>query len=969
MKLRKTPIASAVAVALMSVVTPVHGQQPSNSSADTPNSQARPDATAAQAAKDKAKRAAKASTPKDADASEATTAQGEPEANILLAQAPPPQPAPTPPGILPRETITVTGFRYSVERSLEAKRNADAIVEVVTADDIGKLPDKNIADAVQRVPGVTISSAAGGEGGFDENDRVSMRGTNPSLTQTLINGHPVASGDWFVLDQVQTVGRSVSFSLLPSELVSQVIVRKSATADIVEGGIAGNVDIITRKPLEFRKQFTGEASIQAVYADLPKKTDGQFSGLINWKNEQGTMGVMVQAFSEKRHLRRDGQEILGYSQISPTSALAAAHPDLANVSYPTLIGSAFFEQVRERYGGLVDVQIKPTNELTVDFNAFYSHMKATNYNRNWMFWGSHVINGGNGEMPTSYTVTNGTLTAAVFPNLGSPGNNHQYAIVDEIYRPGTYSETAFYNLDAKYRATDRLTFTGQLGYTRGIGKTPKQAVFEGDVFNTGATYTMHGISSATDVAFPNGDPSNFAGTSLDWIFGASPAKTEDKETYGQIDGLYRLGIGPWTSVKAGFRAAQHDRNTEQVAQGPNFAADPFNPANLPRWNGETYPGNFASGIGGNFPRQPWMIAPGELERWGDIYSNRDPVTRRYWPGEFELREKVAAAYVMANLDGPGWSGNFGVRAVQTKERVLVNVAIPGDVCPALQPCPQVPGAITTSAFGSFYQQPVEHTYNDFLPSANLKLDLSKDLIARFAIARTIARPDFSALGGSISADDTTHTGNGGNPDLKPIRSTNVDAGLEWYFAPQSLLAAGLFYMDLSNYVGFGNHQVSLLNIRTGTFDTYTISSPTNSSGKVKGVELAYQQELPYGFGVLANYTYADAKETGGRDLVGASKNTYNIVGYYDNYGFSARLAYTFRSHFFVGLDRSTAQYQDDTDNLAASLRYRINNNLTLTFDALNLNNPTLKYYGANTDQPRAFYKNGRQYYAGVQITF
>jgi len=161
--------------------------------------------------------------------------------------------------------------------------------------------------------------------------------------------------------------------------VSQVIVRKSATADIVEGGVAGNVDIITRKPLEFRKQFTGEASIQAVYADLPKKTDGQFSGLINWKNEQGTMGVMLQGFSEKRHLRRDGQEILGYAQISPTSALAAAHPDLANVSFPTLIGSAFFEQVRERDGGMIDVQIKPTNELTVDFNAFYSHMKATNY--------------------------------------------------------------------------------------------------------------------------------------------------------------------------------------------------------------------------------------------------------------------------------------------------------------------------------------------------------------------------------------------------------------------------------------------------------------------------------------------------------------------------------------------------------------------------------------------------------------
>jgi iron complex outermembrane receptor protein len=970
MKFKRTPIASAVAVALISAACPVYGEQVADPLIDVQNSQAR-DAAVKKAKATASAKQKEAQAKQKAKSTEPTTASAEAEQSpIILAQAATPAPAPvaTPPAQpIPLDSISVVGIRQSLERSLQVKRNADSVVEVITAEDIGKLPDKNIADAVQRLPGVTISSAAGGEGGFDENDRVSIRGTSPSLTQTLVNGHFIASGDWFVLDQVGTVGRSVSYTLLPSEIVSQVIVQKSATADLVEGGVAGAVDIITRKPLDFRKPFTAEASIQGVYSDLAKKTDPQFNGLVNWKNDAGTMGVLAQGFYEKRHLRRDGQEILGYANISPTSPLAVAHPDLANVAYPTLIGSSFFEQVRERTGGLLDVQIKPTNDLLVDFNAFYSHMKATNYNRNWMFWGSHVINGGAGETPTSYTVSQGTLTSAVFPNLGSVGNNHQYAIVDEIYRPGTYSETAYYNLDAKYRATDRLSFNGQVGYTRGLGKTPKQDVFEGDVFNTGATYNMHGISSATDVHFPNGDPSNFAGTSLDWIFGASPAKTEDKEGYGKIDGLYQLDNGPWSSLKFGFRYAQHDRNTEQVAQGPNFALDPFNAANLPHWDGSTYPGNFASGIGGDFPRNVWMLSPGELERWGDLYSNRDPITRRYWPGEFAIREKDTAGYAMANLEGTGWSGNFGVRVVQTKERVLVNVAIPGDVCAVFAPCPQVPGAITTSAFGSFYQAPVEHTYTDVLPSANFRFDLSKDLVGRLAAARTMARPDYSALGGSITADDTTHTGNGGNPDLKPIRSTNLDATLEWYFQPRALLSGGLFYMDLTNYVGFGVHDVSLLNIRTGTFDTYRISSPTNSSGTVKGVELAYQQDYAYGFGMQANYTYADASETGGHALVGASQNTYNIIGYYENYGFSARLAWTYRSHFFVGLDRSTAEFQDDTGTLAAALGYKINDNFTVTFDALNLNNPTLKYYGANTDQPRAFYKNGRQFYAGVRI--
>src|SRR5258705_12521676 len=341
------------------------------------------------------------------------------------------------------ETVTVTGIRASLEKSLETKRNADAVVEVISAEDIGKMPDRNVADAVQRVPGVTISSQSGGSGGFDENDRVSMRGTNPSLTQTLINGHAVASGDWFVLDQVGLVGRSVSFSLLPSEIVSQVIIRKSATADLVEGGVAGAVDIITRKPLQFTKHWTVEPSIGGVYADLPKKTDLQANGIVNWKNDAGNVGVFVQAFSEKRHLRRDGQEILGYGTIAPGSPLAVARPDLANVAYPTLIGSALFEQERERKGGLIDVQIRPNNDLELDFSGFKSRMDADNYNRNWMFWGSHVI-GTDNRVPNSYTVNNGTLTSATWNNVGTAANRVQYAIVDQILRPGAFSETSYY---------------------------------------------------------------------------------------------------------------------------------------------------------------------------------------------------------------------------------------------------------------------------------------------------------------------------------------------------------------------------------------------------------------------------------------------------------------------------------------------------------------------------------------------
>src|SRR5690606_29080523 len=215
------------------------------------------------------------------------------------------------------DTIVVTGIRGSIEKALDAKRNASTHVEVVTAEDVGKLPAKNVADTLRQLPGVNIASSSASEGGFDEADRVSLRGTNPSLTQTLVNGHTIGTGDWFVLSQVGNVGRSVSYSLYPSEIVDRVVVHKTSQAKLVEGGTAGSVNIITRRPLQFDEPLTIQGSIGAVYSDLPSETRPQFDALLNWRNEERTAGVMIQLFNEQRSLRRDGQEVVGgYAAIS-----------------------------------------------------------------------------------------------------------------------------------------------------------------------------------------------------------------------------------------------------------------------------------------------------------------------------------------------------------------------------------------------------------------------------------------------------------------------------------------------------------------------------------------------------------------------------------------------------------------------------------------------------------------------------
>ncbi len=776
--------------------------------------------------------------------------------------------------------------------------------------------------------------------------------------------------DWFVLDQIGgAVGRSASYSLLPSEIVGQVVVRKSPTADLIEGGVAGTVDVITRHPLDFKQPLSFEMSLQAVHTTLAKKTDPQIRGL------------MVQGFSEKRSLRRDGQELLQWSQIAPGSAVATAHPDLANVWYPRLIGSTLFEQERKRKGGLIDLQFKPSRDFSIEATYFNSKLEASNYNRNYMtdMLGSGALGGGVSP-DAGYTVRNGTLTSASFTNKGTAAAPLRYGIVDDIVREGAYSKTDFFDLAAKYRVSTDFTLRAQAGKTRGNGATPSQGVYEGDVNNSGVSYTLNGLGSPATVKFPNLDTSKFTGTILDWVFGASPATTTDEETYGQIDAEYRLDGGVLKEIKFGLRGTSHDRSNYTVAQGPNWAnTNPGSASTNPAWSGTVYPGNFGTDLGGDFPRNVWQLDRATLNAWGDLHSNRS-TDRVYYPDMFNLTEKTRAAYVSGDLEGEAWSGNVGVRIVNTQGvsngyQILPN-QLPGGNLPAFP-------------WGGFIKQTsIENNSTYALPSANFKFDLTKDVVGRLGVSRTMTRPDFGALGGTVSLTDENHTGNGGNAALKPVISNNLDATVQWYFAPRALVSAGLFYMDLHDYVGYGVSKGTFIDSRAsqlagkGVFAEYTITSPVNVGARIKGAELALQLPLGAGFGVDGNMTLSDSKQNFGTcpamqttttsdpcDMLGASRVTANAGAYYENDKFNARIGYAWRSSYLAAQDRGTPLYQDAVGQLSASFNYSISKNLVLTVSGQNMNNPILKNYVYNPDQPARFYANGAQYYVGLRMKY
>lgn len=870
-------------------------------------------------------------------------------------------------------TVVVTGIRDSEAESLALKKDANSHVEIVTAEDIGKLPAKNVADTLQRLPGVNISSASASEGDFDESDRVSLRGTNPSMTQTLVNGHTVGTGDWFVLSQVATVGRSVSYSLLPAEIVSEVVVHKTSEAKIQEGGAAGSVDILTRRPLDFAKQTTAQASVGGVYSDLPSSTEPQFSGLFNWKNSDNTFGVMAQAFYEKRSLQRDGQELVGgYVPLTAKGPnpdqVVIDHPDLEGVYYPQEIGATLFTQTRTRKGGAIDVEFKPTDNLTLNLDAFYTKLKADNYNRNYMLWTSQFID--KGGLQPGYTVKNHVLTNASFGQVA--GNTNPSIVYDQISRPGASSSSGYVTLDADWQATQNLSFKGQVGTTEGKGSSPTQNVLElGAGAGAPASWAINGAGTPTTWAV-GGDNSSPSGIipSAGWIFGGQGINTKDKENWFQGDGELDFDNGPLSSLDFGVRYSNHTReNLFEVAQGP--AGDWTNLANYPT-SYANYPGSFGSDLGGSFPGNIWYYTPAQLAAFDAKFTNRDPVSRFYFNDIYKVNEKDSAAYLQANFSGDRWSGNVGVRYVNTNENIGYTSTNPDPSATTSV------GPITGSAFGNYYWNNYQHSYGKFLPSANLKFNLTDDLIARVAASQTMTRPDYSALAGTVSLNDLTLAGSGGNPHLRPLISTNFDTSLEWYFAPRGLLSASVYAMQLKDYVNFSNVNETFKNIQASTlagtdiFSTYTVSVPSNVNGSIKGVELNYIQPIGDHYGVAANYTFASGHADQNKPLQGTSKTTANVSAFYEDKKFNARVSYTYRSSFYAGVARADNFYQAGTANLALSLGYAFNDWMSLSFDAMNLNNPKLSYYTKNDvigKQPYYFYVNGRQYYVNLRFKF
>jgi len=855
------------------------------------------------------------------------------------------------------ETVSITGIRASTERSLLLKRESSANVDVITAIDVGKMPDKNLADSLQRVVGVAVRTD------YDEAEKVSMRGTNPDMSLILFNGHTVSGGDWFVADQASS-SRSTSLSLMPSSVLNSATVYKTSQANVLDGGLAGTINVTTRKPLNESKAFGYTLRAGAVYAELPAKSSPQLNASMNWKNDENTFGVIGQVFAEKRYVRRDsisrfaqgvnsGWGVINTATMRGITDASLAGTglvasDLNGVRMPGSMSSEFVEGVRDRKGGMFSVQARLSSTLDVGATGFYSTMNAENYGRLYSGAMISMLQGLN-----SAGNANGTGAAQVFAQLRNPvigtqvtttGQTLRYLQSGEVVYPGATpryignmgtnlrsgakASSGFFDLDATWRPITDLTVKALASTTRGKGET---ALDQGLVYarnGLGTRFQMNGIDTAPTWSYSgaggNTPALNADGSGYSVVSRAGARnQTVDSESSLAIDAEYELSRGMFQTLSFGGRYADHQRDLRRqvAALAARTVAGPNPALAIP------FPSDFGSSLGGG------------VDRSGDFYFPRavvvdylngqirptSPEFERRVQTEIEMTEKQSALYAMQSIESGNLRGNFGVRLVRTEVDAQIATPIAATICPKIEPgqpvvpCARFPTAINTASDGNsyfvgepfvptqgttYYKVNTLRSFDHVLPSLNVRWEPINNLVARFGASKTIGRQNYNVYGSGFTNQTCTANGctvTGPNPGLKPMTANNLDASLGWFFARRSLLQISLFDSKISGYPKTGGNvtgeTIELTDPTTNEQRVYGILSSSQQKARIRGVELSWEQPVAWGFGITANVSRADTKVEDGRPMVGASKDARNLGVYYEDNTFSVRLVYNYRSEY------------------------------------------------------------------------
>jgi TonB-dependent receptor len=803
----------------------------------------------------------------------------------------------------PEETILVTAkFSGGVDRSLEVKREADSISDAVVAADIGKLPAFNVAEALQRVPGVTIVREAG-EGQF-----ISVRGLGPNFQAVTFDGMPLAYNE-NIRNSGQS-GRQFRLQVLPATLIDSIVVMKSPKADLVETGVGSTVDIRLINPLD-RAGFIA-ASAYAGYEERTDTPNPNATLSASWRNADETFGVLGGVSYSRRQVQFDRLRN-GWSDVEVEG--------LGTIEVPGDVQPYLEQENRERISGVVGVQWRPATNLEFDLDALYSRFNNETYERRLTYYIPSQISRLDLD---SAVIEDGRLVAGTI--LGGRIRNYS-EYLDQVHENLQVNATLKWDLGG-WRIAPRISFAransdldtpiSRVQYRTASGEGGNITFdFSNDVLEDGRVNALYTDLDLTD---PSLMPFN--------SFSVRPINSQDedktfvlditRELSADIGGLRLTSFRFGGQISDRYRDYQRrDRSGTQLRDGVEFT-DAF--LSFP------VPGNAfdqSIGTGQNWTTVDWDLF-GSSFTLGDDYDGVSPSANDLEPtaadlqNSYRIDEDIRAAYARMDFEADfgdvPMTGNLGLRYVRTETQVQGTVVAPVTASD---------GSISTEVTSAL----TEAAYEEWLPSFNASFELRPNMLLRLAAGRTMTRPSLSELRNSINTnsvtvstifaqgaaaleDDTLNlTATAGNPNLRPYASWNFDASFEWYFEKFGGFTIAAFHKDISDYIA-SDFEVRTLAfaVQDGTTLPVDIlvATPVNvGSAKITGIELGYTNRLPIGLGLTATATFAtsdlqlDLTDAGVQSagMQGVSDFSYSITPFFESGPFEINVSYTYRSAY------------------------------------------------------------------------
>ncbi len=898
------------------------------------------------------------------------------------------------------QDIVVTGIRASQRQSIDIKRNAINSVDAIASEDLGKLPDQNVAESLQRVPGITIDRNRGVGNG------VTVRGLGPQFNTVTVNNRVIATDG---------AGREFNFDILPSELISGANVFKSPQANINGASIGATIDIHTLRPLEQRTGLYGGGSLRANIDELGSKTTPSGAAYVTWKNPSGSLGVSLVGSYDERNERTDNFFVGAssyprsfddgyYGQVSGgagglcvgASGAGGCTPriDTSKVGlfrnvdmYHNFINQVEFSN-RKRIGLDGTVQFKPTNNLLFTLDGLYSHDDEH-------YHSSGIAPDFSGGTLVRQVVSGGTDTTEIVGgqsrtvHVGGTATSESFhdGTVDVVVedRPAK-STTYLFGFNAKWDsgpfsvALDLDTTKAKYDNAQALFTTSrlKHLDYTYDR-NTGSPLASFTVSSPT---YP--DAATDVNHRLAHYMQSEGQILEDTINEAHLDGAYN---GAQVTVYGGVGYSARTKTTTGFTE-PNACAycgsDVLVPSSV--FSPTSY--NFFGGAaGGNTANWVDYNAQNLFQTMIGLNSTADPALHsgnllpivRDPAASSSVKEKVALGYLMfefkGNLGTLPFAVNTGVRIEDTD--FTSNGA--GQTVLSAKPNGTGQNVIVLSGLTPLS---FKGHYTDILPSLNARLTITPKLVFRTAASRVISRPTLTDL--SPAQTITSNPGNErithGNPNLQPFRASQAEAGLEWYYDRDSLLSATFFYKSIDSFItrGVTPQQVDQV--------TFIVDQPINGKGAtVKGGEVSYRTLFKFlpgllsGFGTQLSYTYTDsnanytnaAKASTSYSLEGLSKNSYAAVLFYEKGPVQARASYTRRDGYLFAPQTQTGipEFVDSYDQLDAGLQLSVTKNVILTADATNLTDSREFHYANVVADAQEYRRVGRRYTAGVRVRF